>query len=338
MKLSILTHPLGLNYGGILQAYALSHYLQKKGHTVTVLNRQPNKSLLIRMIKAILVSIGHPRYNDSKYRSLKKFVKKYIPYTKPLYSSRQMINYITTHNCEAVIVGSDQVWRADFAMRFSFNYFLDFVPNNMKRLSYAASFGLSEWGYTDEQTQKIKKLVRRFTAISIREDEGLYLCDKYLGVKANQVIDPTLLLCEDDYSCITSPRIIKDNYIFVYWLGDNLTKQKIIMKANITDKRVIDVSLRDNKKLISIENWLSYIKYADKIITDSFHGCVFSIIFKKQFLIGANSSGGNGRIRSLLAMLGMNANNPIIDYNNITPKLENLRRESYSFLKQALQQ
>ena len=284
-----------------------------------------------------MIEVHHPRYNDSRYRHLVSFVKQHIPYTRPLYTSTQMTNFVQKNNVQVSIVGSDQVWRASFAMNYGFDYFLDFVPAGVKQLSYAASFGLGNWEYTEEQTHKIQQLVKKFDAISVREDEGITLCQKYLGVKVEQVLDPTLLLCAKDYASVTSPRIVPEDYVFVYWLGTVEEKQRVITEVQIEGKKLIDISLRGHEPLVSIEDWLSYIKYADHVVTDSFHGCVFSILFRKQFTICSNDSGGNGRLRSLFTILGIDFAARNINYEAVDESLVAHRRKSYSFLKQALQ-
>ena len=109
MKISILTHPLGANYGGILQAFALCKYLQSLGHEVFVLNRNADMPFGKRMIKAIMVSLHHPRYNNPRYSYLVRFVKQHIPYTKPLYTKVQMTDFVRKNGIQAAIVGSDQV-------------------------------------------------------------------------------------------------------------------------------------------------------------------------------------------------------------------------------------
>lgn len=337
MKLAILTHPLGANYGGILQAFALSSYLKGQGHDVKVLNRQSNLPLAKRILKSVLVALHHPRYNNPRYKHLVSFVKKYINYSKPLSTDGQMSGFVKGNSMDAVIVGSDQVWRTGFAMCYGYNYFLDFVPAGVRKLSYAASFGLSQWEYNNEQTQRIKQLLSEFKAISVREDEGVQLCKDNIGVTADHVLDPTMLLNASDYEPVTSERKVKDDYVFVYWLGSAEEKQKAIEAASIECKRIVNISLRGSEPLMPIEDWLSYIKYADHVVTDSFHGCVFSILFGKQFTICANDSGGNGRLRSLFSMLGIDMSSPQIDYTIVYDKLDNLRSHSYDFLNKALQ-
>lgn len=336
MKIAILTHPLGTNYGGILQAYALSEYLKKKRHEVIVLNRQANLPLIKRLTKSLLITFHHPRYNPPKYRRLAMFVNKHINYSKRLYTSNQMKNYITSNNFDLVIVGSDQVWRADFAMNYDYNYFLDFVPANMNKFAYAASFGLSDWHYTKEQTDVIKHLVTKFNAASVREDEGVTLCKEHLGINAELVLDPTMLLYPEDYAIVTSPRQEKGNYVFVYWLGTIEEKQKALAESDIENKKIIDISTRASDTLISVEDWLSYIKYADHVITDSFHGCVFSILFQKQFTICKNDSGGNGRLKSLFKILDIDPSAKHIDYIKVADALCQKRNLSNNFIQKTI--
>lgn len=336
MNIAILTHPLGANYGGVLQAFALSSYLQKQGHSVCVINRQPDLPLSKRLIKRILVALHHPRYNDPRYRHLTDFVKKHIPYSKPIWTSNQMRKYVQKNDINAVVVGSDQVWRQSFAMGYGYNYFLDFVPEGVIRCSYAASFGLDKWEYNDDQTSQVKKLLTDFTSVSVREDMGVKLC-KSISIDAKHVLDPTLLLQPQDYTTVISPRLVKDNYVFVYWLGTNENKQRTLGNIDLKGKKKIEIEPRGGDVLASIEDWLSYIYYADRIITDSFHGCAFSILFQKQFTICANDSGGNGRLQSLFTMLGINPESDLIDYSSVLDKLNIHRNKSYDFINKTLQ-
>lgn len=335
MKIAILTHPLGANYGGILQAFALSTYLKRLGHEVTVLNRQTNLPYLKRLIKSTLIALHHPRYNNPKYKHLFAFVNQYISYTKPLNTDAQMTSLIRSNNIDAVIVGSDQVWRTGFAMGYGYNYFLDFVPTDVRKISYAASFGLSEWEYSKEQTAQIKTLVSKFKAVSVREDEGVQLCLDNLGIKAEHVLDPTMLLRAEDYESVTSKRLVSEDYVFVYWLGSDDEKQKAIKNANIKGKTIIDISLRGTEPLMPIQDWLSYIKYADHVVTDSFHGCVFSILFQKKFSICANNSGGNGRLNSLFTMLDVNPATDV-NYELVSQQIGKYRNISYDFINKSL--
>lgn len=311
MRIGILTHPQGSNYGGILQCYALSTFLTKLGHDTIVIRREPNKQFFLwEWVRSLLRRLHFPRYYNpsviDKGVKIRPFVKKYIKRTPPIRSNRDMYKVCAKYGLNAVIVGSDQVWRHSYAMNFGFNYFLDFVTENVIKASYAASFGLSEWHYTKEQTNTIKKLLSRFKGISVREDDAIKLIKDNTGLDAIQLVDPTMLLTQEDYNKISSPRLLSEQYVFVYWLGE---KEKISNEVEEYRKKgyiVIEVYLREEKEQISVEDWLSYIKYADIILTDSFHGCVFSILYERIFKVFDNASGGNGRITSLCKLLDVN--------------------------------
>lgn len=335
MNIAILTHPLGSNYGGILQAYALSAYLKNMGHSVILLNRLTNKPFFKRLIRALMMKLKHPRYFSSKNKNLVAFVETYLTYSEPMSTTSQLTRYIKRKNVDAVIVGSDQVWRYDFVAGYGYDYFLDFVPAGTRRLSYAASFGLSEWRFSKEQTACIKHFLSAFSAVSVREDEGVKLCEEELGLQADHVLDPTMLLQPDDYSAITSPRQVNEDYVFIYWLGAAEEKRKALAEAQILKKKIIDISLRGDEPLVPVQDWLSYIKYADHVVTDSFHGCVFSILFQRPFTICSNNLGGNGRLASLLRALNIDATSPV-QYNEVCERIIELREKSDNYLRESL--
>lgn len=342
MRVGILTHPQGANYGGILQCYALSTYLKQLGHTPIVIRRESDKGLFLwAAIRSILRALHFPRYYDpnacDKTRQIRPFVEKYLARTHPIRSQNQMNSVCDKYKLDAVIVGSDQVWRADYAMNFGYNYFLDFVPLGVKKLSYAASFGLNNWQYDSEQTSKIKQLLSSFSGISVREESAVRLCEENLGVSPKWLLDPTMLLKAEHYEKITSPRIIKDKYVFVYWLGDKSLVAKDIDNYKSQGYRIVDINLRDEREQESVEDWLSYIKYADCIITDSFHGCVFSILFKKRFVVRMNKSGGTSRLESLFKMMGISMQSQgAIDSNFENKNLGHWRTQSYNYLSETL--
>lgn len=340
MKVGILTHPQGANYGGILQCYALCSYLRKLGHEPIVIQRVANRSLLIwRWIRSLLSAIHFPRYYHpeevDRLVNIRPFILKYLPRTEAIDSYSKMNKISSKYNLDAVIVGSDQVWRHDYAMQFGYNYFLDFVPDNVIKLSYAASFGLSEWQYSSQETDFIRNLLSRFSAISVREGEAISLLKDNVGCNSVQLIDPTMLLTADDYNQIASTRLEADDYIFVYWLGDKTKIQDEISAYKNLGYKVVDINLRDIQEQISVEDWISYIKYADYVITDSFHGCVFSLIFNRQLKVEKNDSGGYGRIISLCKMLDITFDD-MIDFELVNSRIQNLRKSAYKYLTSIL--
>lgn len=343
MKIGILTHPLHSNYGGILQCYALNTYLRKLGHDTVVIRRVHNKQFFLkRWLKYILRIIGVSRFrhkqSDNKSINLSKFINSYIDYTTSVDSVHKMKCICRQYSLDAVIVGSDQVWREDFAMNYGYNYFLDFVPKNVVKLSYAASFGLSEWHYNSSQTAKIKKLLSEFRGVSVRELDGFKLCEEYIGLSPTVLLDPTLLLAKIDYEKISSRRLVDEKYVFVYWLGDKKGIEYTISNYQEAGYKIVDIQLRSNSILPSIEDWLSYIQFSDFVITDSFHGCVFSLIFNKNFYIRSNDSGGNGRLTSLFTLLDITYTDNLIqpDYAKIDSIIKDLCNRSDEFFNTAL--
>lgn len=340
MKIGILTHPQGANYGGLLQCYALFTMLKNKGYEPLIIQRKTDSlGILWDVVKKILATMHFPRYykpNEiDRLVNIRPFINRYLKRTEPIKSQRLMRTICEKYFLEAVVVGSDQVWRHDFAMRYGYNYFLDFVPDNILKISYAASFGLSEWYYTSLQTQQIRALLKRFKAVSVREEDGMKLLKENLGIDAVQLIDPTLLLSAEDYDIITSPRIIMDKYVFVYWLGDKKLINGKVQAYKKMGFKIVELYLKDKQEQASVEDWLSYIKYADYVITDSFHGSVFSVIFKRQFSVFENNTGGNGRIKSLCSMLNIEIDGEK-NYNIVDSKISLLREKAETYLTKYL--
>lgn len=345
MKIGILTHPLTSNYGGILQCYALNTYLKELGHETIVIDRRVNRDFFLwRWGRSVLKALHYPRYckrsSIDKTVKIREFVKNKFNRTTPIDTPTKMRKICDRYKLDAVFVGSDQVWRTDYAMNFGYNFFLDFVPDRVIKASYAASFGLSEWYYTAKQTRKIKFLLGRFKAISVRESEAVSLLKDNVDIQAEHLLDPTLLLSVNDYDAIIAERKIVDPYIFVYWLGDKTKIQETIAKYKEKGMNVVEINLRDTVEQLSIEEWLSYIKYAETIITDSFHGCVFSIIFNKHFVIHTNASGGNGRLTSLFIQLDIREKltmpDAIVDYQAVNSKVKSLQSDAKKYINKVI--
>ncbi len=220
MKIGILTQPLYCNYGGIIQCFALQKVLHKMHHEAIVLQREflrknTFKDVLTyyskHIIKLILgrqsswhYSISQER-RDYIARNTYQFIKNHInPRTKHCYTTAELKDVVDQLNLDAIIVGSDQVWRPDYSPCQP-NYFLDFLGDNqhIRRVSYAASFGTDEWTFSEKLTNVCRNLIKQFDAVSVREESAVKLCQDYFGIKATQVIDPTMLLDSDDYIQLT---------------------------------------------------------------------------------------------------------------------------------------
>lgn len=375
MKIGILTLPLHTNYGGILQAYALQTVLERMGHEVVVFDTPNTLSLpplwkrpLSYAKRVVLKAEGKMNrilleqyYNKTRpviAQNIQPFIDKYI--------HRKVIKKFTDlHSCDydAIVVGSDQVWRAIYFPMWNNsplpNAYLDFAKGwNIKRISYAASFGTDEWEYSDEQTQKCKALLQLFDAVSVREINGVDLCRKYFNVDAVYVLDPTMLLNEEDYSIFFQrANTPKSGGTLLNYILDETENTQILIKSVADQKGLKSFSVNnpfendeskplDNRIKPSVETWLRGFCDTEFVITDSFHACVFSIIFKKQFAVVGNKERGLSRIESLLKSFGLDnriVENPAqvmrlpeIDFREVYRELEKLRMKSFSFLNMSL--
>lgn len=327
MKIGILTLPFNNNYGGYLQAYALMTVLKNEGHDVELIYRRHNKppfrKLIIptckNVVKKLLgrkvVSIIPNPEKEFRVRgaSMMPFLDKYIvPRSKPLYSSKEFTKYVTGRY-DAVIVGSDQVWRPDYGPGIGDFFFADVKDEKLIRLSYAASFGSENPAYSDEEIKICKQAISLFKAVSVREQSGLEIIKSFIWktlAEPQFVLDPTFLLDKEVYESLISGLngTKTKGKLFNYVLDSNTQTKTIITEASRINKLevfgVADIQKGD-VDLPSIEDWLCFIRDASFVVTDSFHGMVFSIIFKKDFVVCPNIKRGVDRFISLLGLLGL---------------------------------
>ena len=373
MKIGILTLPLHTNYGGILQAYALQTVLERMGHEVEVLDKPEQmhrplwrnamtfaKRFALRAFGKN-VSLNYQKdYNireRAKRRYTKAFIQKYI--------RRRIIDRygnISPNDYDAIVVGSDQVWRRRYMpgndVRIAY---LEFTKGwDIKRIAYAASFGVDTWEYNPKDTKNALKAIQRFDAVSTREKSGVDLCKNYLDyTSAIQVLDPTMLLDKRDYEKLIeqSDQTYKPDgnlmlYILDYTEGKREFVNKVAKKLNL---RPFDTNSKYEVKGASldeivqppVEQWLRSFRDSSYVITDSFHACVFSILFHKPFIVIGNKSRGLARFQSLLSLFEMEDRmlidtydvslcNKDINWEKVDSKLDKLRADSKSFLEQTL--
>lgn len=338
MKIAIITLPLHTNYGGILQAYAVQKVLSDMGHeveTLTLAKKGKTISEQITIFAKSLIAflIGKNKFTDiywplntrnrnTKYRSDSlSFISQHLRMSRPLITSNDIKEYNSHENFSAFVVGSDQVWRPNYGNGIGL-FFLDFLgENSAKRISLAASFGTSEWEFTLEQTERCAALAKRFDAISVREEAGVELCRKYFNVGATCVIDPTMLLSPEDYKELVckcqQTRSVK-NKIFCYVLDKSKEKEititEVLHSLNMEVESIeaepvlppyasIKTALKDRPK--PVEQWLRSFEEACFVVTDSFHGTVFSILHHRPFVVLANKGRGVSRIETLLSTFGL---------------------------------
>lgn len=346
MKIGILTLPFNNNYGGYLQAYALMTVLKSMGHQVVLIYRRNNRRSKKRRIKmsiknifkAILgkdvISIIPNQEAEHRFKGQKmmRFVDRYItPISKPLFSSSAMYKYIRNSNFDMIVVGSDQVWRPDYGQEHVQDFFLtDLKQDNKGKprlISYAASFGADRPCYTEREMQECGEALKNFVRVSLREQKGLEIIINFKWKCQNNpevVLDPTFLLPVNHYkSLLPSDLSVAHGKMFCYFLDksdDSLEIQKEVSRLTGLELfSVIDTQNWQKKDYImpSIEDWLSGIRDAAFVLTDSYHGMVFSIIFNKPFLVKCNESRGAGRFSTVLSLLNLE-NRLVSDVNNIS--------------------
>lgn len=356
MKIGIITQPLSRNYGGILQNYALQQTLIKLGHTPYTFDLRISytwRDWTIVIIKSVIKKIigrpctlpETPSTFYAKERILRRFVDGYISLITPRIHKphkKQVSQYLL----DAIIVGSDQVWRPKFNDCIQ-NMYLDFVKDlGIKRIAYAASFGTDEWEYTEEQTTTCKSLAQKFDAISVREKSGVDLCKKYLGTNATHLLDPTLLLTKEEYKqLLTHIPEAKTQYLFAYILDSSDEKIKYVTRYAENLGLEVEIKGADAKlsEEDSVENWLANFRDAQYVITDSFHGSVFSIIFNKPFIALGNRARGMVRFDSLFEAFDLenhlvdlseneSVTSHIVDWDRVNAKIDTYRKKSFDFL------
>ena len=320
-KIGILTLPLSRNFGGILQAYALQHYLKTLGGDVYIIDRQLNRGVLYGFKLFVKKIFFKEKYiqileKNAIAKCPEYFIKKYLtPKTKVIRSEKILKRTINHLNLDTIIVGSDQVWRINYLGDLCYNFFLDFINNpKIKKLSYAASFGVDEWSQDVSTTSKISKLLSSFDKISVREDSGVEILKDALNIEtATHNIDPTLLLNPEQYIELADKEKEPDHkgQILVYMLDITSDKEKAIKKVERTlngDRFLVNAKSSKKEAALSdrlypsVTSWLRGFQNAKYVVADSFHGCIFALLFNKPFIAYGNVERGLTRFTSLLKL------------------------------------
>ncbi|MGW7675726.1 polysaccharide pyruvyl transferase family protein [Shewanella sp. S23-S33] len=368
MKIAILTQPLHNNYGGLLQAFALQHYLKNQGHDVltvdfvwnhkqryfgikSIIGNAIRKYVLCRPLKSIFSITDEQKRVIGQHTN--RFTAEHVRTTQGIYSVAEF-TYISQYGFDAYIVGSDQVWRPAYSPGMS-AFFLSFLSNEdkAKRVAYAASFGVDNCNeFSAEQLAEYAPLLQRFDAIGVREDSAVDLCKLHFGAIAEHVIDPTLLLNKEIYCDL----VVQDNIptnngnMMVYVLDSAREKQQIIqLVASECGLKPFTVMPEQNGIYPPVTQWLRGFMDAEYVVTDSFHGVVFSIIFNKPFIAIGNYDRGLARFTSVLKMFGLEQRlifspeelsaeliNQPIDFAKVNQLKAEKQQYARTFLNQAL--
>lgn len=376
MKIGILTLLPRINYGGILQAYALQTVLEQMGHEVYVFDKKKYWHLPLwraplhylkrifkkYVLKCTNIAIFAERRLNKEYVVVSSLVQPFIDQNLncTIEANMEMLN---EKDFDAIIVGSDQIWRPKYCHLNIEEAYLSFTKNcSIRRISYAASFGTDKWEYTKLQTKRCKELIEKFDSVSVREDSGVALCKKYFSIDASHVLDPTMLLKKEHYIRLfkKTNESQSQGKLFVYILDMNEDKQEVVTQLVekegyypivFNNSLILDFSLEVEKRISpSVESWLIGIYDAEFVVTDSFHACVFSILFNKPFIVYGNEGRGISRINSLLKQFNLESRlifsskdngckilKCCIDWGNVNGILNRLRDESLAFLENSLE-
>lgn len=369
MRVGIVTHFLGSrNYGGVLQAYALAQKLNLLGYDAQQIkyrfrfeNLKSEKAFKNR-IKRILAFLKQTKHKNQGSGGAKdafgRWVEENIPQSKERYTYFDVKRSVPLY--DAFITGSDQVFNYSW---YDKNFFLDFVPKGKCKLSYSASMGHSE--IDDYQKKVFKKHFKSFDGISVRESDMISLLKDTAPVEIHQTVDPVLLLSREEWDKVASDPIINEPYLLCYFLGGNrahikLVKEyaakkglKIVLPATYNGKLAGYKEILGDCEIVSATpgGFVSLIKHAEIVLTDSFHASAFSGIYQKKLLVFPRGQEKiSSRLISLFETLGgtecllsderqsleymLKAENT--GYKTPNPAFEELKKASVEFLTNTL--
>lgn len=368
MKISIITRHAIANYGSLLQSIATEKLFHKFDFKTEIINYIPesekienivdsyinnsnfwNKNFITRCMYKLLQSKNI--FDMNKIFSL--YQRKYLNLSEKEYHSKEEL-IKDKPKTNIFCTGSDQVWGPIGDKKYDDNYFLDFIDKDDIAISYAASFGREV--IEPELKSKLYQLVNKYDGLLVREDSAVEILKRVNIKNAEQVMDPTLLLNSDDWSNIcVDEKLINEDYILIYQLHHNRKMDEYAKRiAKITGKKLVRINVSRYFKyksgkfvyLPSPGEFLSYLKFADIVLTDSFHGTCFSIIYNKEF-IDILPEVTETRILSILKVFGLENRlvknysdtsvlNEKIDYNKVNLKLKNMQQDSLNKLKNVL--
>lgn len=299
MKIGIITWFRYENYGTKLQAIALQSYLRRRGHDVQLIDfpvpdppRPKKKKKFLSRVYGRLsyetLQYAHKRYSDRftlKSRRMEQVINEQCIVTDPIKTDEDYIN--TCNRFELIICGSDQIWNPNWYHPY---YYADFPEIKVKKISYAPSIGISE--IPEEKKIPIKASLKSFFMITVRENRAAILLEPIIGYKPQKVLDPTMLLTKQQWMDMFGLKMKeKQGYVLCYFLSDNINHWKAArrfakekhMTIGIIPQMGFSYFYKGTKYMdAGVKEFLDLILNADYILTDSFHGTVFSLLFEKE--------------------------------------------------------
>lgn len=362
-RVGIITWHYYPNFGSALQAYALQKSIEGLGYNTRIINykkiKYGKRNTTKEYAQAILHELSHyvPSIACRYSYPFEHFQKKFFKETHLVQNEVELS--ALCYNYDAIICGSDQIWAPNVLNPV---YLLDFVPNDVKKISYAASIGLNS--IPDNLIPMYRKNVTTFDSVSVREEKAAEILKIVCGISSEIVLDPTLLISAEHWKLLMRNQKNNSNrkYLFCYFLkADHDYRDKVLQYAKDNELNIIGYSANKNDSLWMTESllrigpceFLDYIYHADTIITDSYHGTCFSLLFHKKFLTferfrNTDKICQNSRIQQLQKYFSIERQTipcdepsdlkiDIIDYNDFEEKLNALRDKSVKFLLDSLE-
>lgn len=367
--MAIMTWFSYCNYGTALQAVAMSRTIARLGYHPLFVSYDPEpaqraagnmkRSFAQRVIgKARWILSPHPLVAKERDVAFAHFINANLDFTKPLSSDRLAE---LSGRFDAFVCGSDQIWSPRC---FDACYYLDFVNDPQKKIAYAPSFGCDSIE-EDEKARRIASLLREFGSIAVREESGANIVLELIGERPRVVLDPTLLLDSDTWSELAGPCSVgEDPYCLFYFLGSHRGNKRAAQRiAKLNGLRVLEIPVFENRQGrpgvlgpdVGPAEFISLVRDASLVCTDSFHGMVFSTLFEKPFIpferFSPNDSASqNTRVYNFLSLTGLEEilltrsrledwrdyASPQINYGNVGRRIEARRKDSMRYLRDAL--
>ena len=362
-KIGLVTWHYYTNYGSMLQTYALLKTIRSLGYQCEVLNYHNPKFGKVSTFKSLIKSLVSLLPSNMVRQKLPNLYfprdrfRKFFHETPIVYKKEELTELCDKY--DAVVCGSDQIWAPNI---FNPVYFLNFVPNNKLKISYAASIGLNE--IPKHLIEDYRFLIERINCISVREAKGKEIIKNISDRDVSVVLDPTLLVDEREWSKISTSPQVKSPYIFCYFLNENHEYQISVKKlAKANSLKLIGWSARkeDNQYMeliddqrIGPQEFLGLIKNSEAVLTDSYHGTIFSLLFHRPFLTFERFKRSdilcqNSRINQLKEYFNLqkqiiecgaisDLNIQLVNWVDFENRLQSLRDKSILFLKNALEE